>query len=127
MASLALPSAVSVAPRFQSQRSQVVAFLGSKCPQYGHGILSPVVGSDGAVCASVYSTLISIIEGRQAEFVKQTCSWPQYNASVESTARIERRASSFFGFSAQVLGAGLNSYTDLIAKDPGPMRPNEVR
>jgi L-ascorbate metabolism protein UlaG (beta-lactamase superfamily) len=33
----------------------------------------------------------------------------------------------FFGFSVQVLGAGLNSYTDLIAKDAGAMRRNEVR
>src|SRR6266496_1807817 len=95
MASLALPSAVSVAPHVQSHRSQLVASLGSKCPQYGHAILSPVLGSDRAVGASVYSTLISIIEGRQVEFVKQTCSWPRYDVSVEWLQRIERRASSF--------------------------------
>src|SRR5204863_7205357 len=57
-ASLALPSAVCVAPRTQSQRSQRSASFGRRCPQYGHGILSPVVGSGRAVGASVYSTFI---------------------------------------------------------------------
>ena len=33
----------------------------------------------------------------------------------------------FFGLSTQVLGVGLNSYTDLIAKDAGPISPNGVR
>jgi L-ascorbate metabolism protein UlaG (beta-lactamase superfamily) len=33
----------------------------------------------------------------------------------------------FFGFSAQVLGAGLHSYTDLIAKDAGAMPRSGVR
>jgi L-ascorbate metabolism protein UlaG (beta-lactamase superfamily) len=33
----------------------------------------------------------------------------------------------FLGFSAQVLGAGLNSYADLIAKDPGAMPGNGLR
>jgi L-ascorbate metabolism protein UlaG (beta-lactamase superfamily) len=33
----------------------------------------------------------------------------------------------FFGLSTQVLGAGLNSYTDLIAKDAGVMSRNGVR
>jgi L-ascorbate metabolism protein UlaG (beta-lactamase superfamily) len=33
----------------------------------------------------------------------------------------------FFGFSTQILGAGLNSYTDLIAKDVGAMPGNGVR
>src|SRR6478752_9101816 len=56
--SLALPSAVSVAPRTQSQRSQRSASFGRRCPQYGHGILSPVVGSGAAAGASVYSTFI---------------------------------------------------------------------
>src|SRR4026208_1074671 len=56
--SLALPSAVSVAPRTQSHRSQRSAFLGRRCPQYGHGILSPVVGSGLATGASVYSNFI---------------------------------------------------------------------
>src|SRR6478735_4675983 len=56
--SLALPSAVSVAPRTQSQRSQRSAFFGRRCPQYGHGILSPVFVSGGAAGASVYSTFI---------------------------------------------------------------------
>src|SRR5438270_10490089 len=58
-----------------------------RCPQYGQGILSPALGSSRAAGASVYSTLISIIEGRHAEFVKQTCSWPRDNASVESAAK----------------------------------------
>src|ERR1051325_11968926 len=56
--SLALPSAVCVAPRIQSQRSQRSASLGRRCPQYGHGIWSPVVGSGLAAGASVYSTFI---------------------------------------------------------------------
>src|SRR5882724_13062388 len=56
--SLALPSAVCVAPRTQSQRSQRSAFFGRRCPQYGHGILSPVVGSGRTAGASVYSTFI---------------------------------------------------------------------
>ena len=56
--SLALPSAVCVAPRTQSQRSQRSASFGRRCPQYGHGILSPVVGSGRAAGASVYSTFI---------------------------------------------------------------------
>jgi L-ascorbate metabolism protein UlaG (beta-lactamase superfamily) len=33
----------------------------------------------------------------------------------------------FVGFSTQILGAGLNSYTDLIAKDAGAMPRNGVR
>src|SRR4029077_15278526 len=57
-ASLALPSAVRVAPRTQSQRSQRSASFGRRCPQYGHGILSPVVGSVWTDGASVYSTFI---------------------------------------------------------------------
>src|SRR5262245_13837537 len=56
--SLALPSAVCVAPRTQSQRSHRSASFGRRCPQYGHGILSPVVASGRAAGASVYSTFI---------------------------------------------------------------------
>jgi L-ascorbate metabolism protein UlaG (beta-lactamase superfamily) len=33
----------------------------------------------------------------------------------------------FLGFSTHVLGAGLNSYAELIAKDSGPMAQNRVR
>ena len=33
----------------------------------------------------------------------------------------------FFGFSTQVLGAGLNSFADLIVKDAGPIPRNSVR
>src|SRR6266852_5168458 len=69
--SLALPSAVCVAPRTQSQRSQRSASFGRRCPQYGHGILSPVVGSGAAVGASVYSTFILLKVTSQTEFVKQ--------------------------------------------------------
>jgi hypothetical protein len=69
--SLALPSAVCVAPRTQSQRSQRSAFFGRRCPQYGHGILSPVVGSGTAVGASVYSTFILSKVTSRIEFVKQ--------------------------------------------------------
>src|SRR5262245_45393808 len=57
-ASLALPSAVCVAPRIQSQWSHRSASFGRRCPQYGHGILSPVLDSGGAAGASVYSTFI---------------------------------------------------------------------
>src|SRR5215470_9474727 len=57
-ASLALPSAVCVVPRTQSHRSQRSASFGRRCPQYGHGILSPVVAFGGAAGASVYSTFI---------------------------------------------------------------------
>src|SRR5438093_7847587 len=63
--SLALPSAVSVAPRTQSQRSQRSASFGRRCPQYGHGILSPAVGSGREGGASVYSTFIWAVEGSQ--------------------------------------------------------------
>jgi hypothetical protein len=95
MASLALPSAVSVAPRVQSHRSHRSASFARGCPQYGQGISSPTLCSGRVAAASVYSTLISIIEGRPAEFVKQSCCWPRDNASVESAAKVERRASSF--------------------------------
>src|SRR6266550_418534 len=70
-ASLALPSAVSVAPRFQSHRSQRSAFFGSRCPQYGHGILSPVLDSGLAAVASVYSTFISTIDGHNTRGIRQ--------------------------------------------------------
>src|ERR1043166_2624781 len=69
-ASLALPSAVCVAPRTQSQRSQRCAFFGRRCPQYGHGILSPVPSSEAAVGASVYSTFI-LIETHNLHGVRQ--------------------------------------------------------
>src|SRR6266550_8799928 len=68
--SLALPSAVCVAPRTQSQRSQRSAFFGRRCPQYGHGILSPVVGSGRAAGASVYSTFI-FIESHKPHRIRQ--------------------------------------------------------
>src|SRR4051795_6341084 len=70
--SLALPSAVSLAPRTQSQRSQRSASFGRRCPQYGHGILSPVVDSDWTAGASVYSTFILTKITSRTEFVKQT-------------------------------------------------------
>src|SRR5438477_1218479 len=68
--SLALPSAVCVAPRTQSQRSQRSASFGRRCPQYGHGILSPVVGSGRAVGASVYSTFI-FVESHKPHRIRQ--------------------------------------------------------
>src|SRR5467141_2990249 len=61
-ASLALPSAVSVASRFQSHRSQRCASFGRRCPQYGHAILPSAPGSERVAGASVYSTFILIIE-----------------------------------------------------------------
>src|SRR2546427_7038415 len=68
--SLALPSAVCVAPRTQSQRSQRSASFGRRCPQYGHGILSPVVGSGAAVGASVYCTFI-LVETHKLDRIRQ--------------------------------------------------------
>src|SRR5216117_1294516 len=68
--SLALPSAVCVAPRTQSQRSQRSASFGRRCPQYGHGILSPVLGSSAAVGASVYSTFI-LFETHKTRGIRQ--------------------------------------------------------
>src|SRR6266404_1800246 len=70
-ASLALASAVCVAPRTQSQRSQRSASFCRRCPQYGHGILSPVVASGAAVGASVYSTFI-LLEGHKSCGIRQT-------------------------------------------------------
>ena len=61
-ASLALPSAVSVALRFQSHRSQASASFGRRCPQNGQGILSPALDSGRVAGASVYSTFISNVE-----------------------------------------------------------------
>src|SRR6266404_6998296 len=70
-ASLALPSAVSVALRFQSHRSQLCASFGRGCPQYGHVILPSAPGSERVAGASVYSTLISVLKTTGTEFVKQ--------------------------------------------------------
>src|SRR2546423_7699456 len=71
-ASLALPSAVSaVAARVQAHRSQRCASFGSRCSQYGHGILSPVLDSGLADGASVYSTFISTIDGHNTRGIRQ--------------------------------------------------------
>ena len=114
MASLALPSAVSVAPRVQSHRSQRLASFGRGCPQYGQGISSPTLCSGRVAGASVYSTLISIIEGGHAEFVKQSCCWPRDSASVESAAKVERRASSF----PRILHPAFRHPADWICGEP---------
>src|ERR1041384_1670168 len=55
IASLALPSAVSVALRVQSQWSQACASFGNKWPQYGHAIWSGPISVAGGAGASVYS------------------------------------------------------------------------
>src|SRR4029077_14924118 len=68
--SLALPSAVCVAPRTQSHGSQPSASFGRRCPQYGHGILSPVVASGRAAGASVYSTFI-FTESHKPQGIRQ--------------------------------------------------------
>src|SRR5512132_2162187 len=68
--SLALPSAVCVAPRTQSQRSQRSASFGRRCPQYGHGILSPAIGSGWTAGASVYSTFI-LTESHKPHRIRQ--------------------------------------------------------
>jgi L-ascorbate metabolism protein UlaG (beta-lactamase superfamily) len=86
-----------------------------------------VLGSGRVAGASVYSTLILVIEGRGAEFVKQTCSWPQYNASVDSISGLKGALLLFLGFSTHALGAGLNSYADLIARDSGATPREGVR
>src|SRR6476619_5380656 len=54
--SLALPSAVSVSVRIQSQRSQASASFGRTWPQSGHVIVSAETGGS-KVGASVYSTI----------------------------------------------------------------------
>src|SRR5262252_6539490 len=69
-ASLALPSAVCVAPRIQSHRSHLSASLGRRWPQYGHGILSPGVDFGAAAGASVYSTFI-LIETHKPHRIRQ--------------------------------------------------------
>src|SRR5262245_28571107 len=68
--SLAFPSAVCVALRTQSQRSQRSAFFGRRCPQYGHAILSPLLCSGAAVGASVYSTFI-LLETHNSHRIRQ--------------------------------------------------------
>ena len=68
--SLALPSAVCVAPRTQSHRSQRSASFGRRCPQYGHGILSAALDSGGAAGASVYSTFI-LTEAHKWDGIRQ--------------------------------------------------------
>src|SRR5215216_1840612 len=87
--SLALPSAVCVAPRTQSQRSQRSASFGRRCPQYGHGILSPVVGSGWAAGASVYSTSI-FIESHKPHRIRQAkrdCAEEDHELRMRATLR----------------------------------------
>src|SRR4029453_16729058 len=69
-ASLALPSAVCAAPRTQSQRSQRSASFGRRCPQYGHGMLSLVVGSGRGAGASLFSPFI-FIESHKPHRIRQ--------------------------------------------------------
>jgi hypothetical protein len=54
-ASLALPSAVSVADRVQSHWLHLCASLGNECPQYGHGIVPLSDAVVSVTGASVYS------------------------------------------------------------------------
>src|SRR5215469_12429251 len=61
IASLALPSAVCVAPRVQSHWSQRSASFGRRCPQNGQAILSPAAGSGRAGGASVYAMFVTIV------------------------------------------------------------------
>ena len=129
-ASLALPSAVSVAPlRVQSQRSQLSASFGKRCPQYGHGILSPPLASGRVAGASVYSTLISIIEGHKARGIRQA---NLQLAAMQRFDRIDRKRLKgalllFLGFSTQAFSAGLNPYAYLTVNDSRPAPRDGVR
>src|SRR5215472_11979029 len=99
--SLALPSAVCVAPRTQSQRSQRSASFGRRCPQYGHGILSPVVDSGGAAGASVYSSFM-LTENhkpyriRQANRIEQPPDCADYADYTDVGGRLYQ--ASIYGF-----------------------------
>src|SRR5947199_9661409 len=70
-ASLALPSEDSVAPRVQSQQSQLCASFDSRCPQNGHAILSPVLCSGRIAGAPVHSTLICVLDGHKGHEIRQ--------------------------------------------------------
>jgi len=66
---------------------------------------------------------------RGAEFVKQTCSWPQCARFIDwAVKRLKRAFLLLLGFTAQVFGAGLGSYADLVVSD-SPANPprNGVR
>src|SRR5207302_9489625 len=71
-ASLALPSAVSVSWRVQSQQLHFGAPLGNKLPQYGHGIVYAPPDCCSVGGASVYSTFVKLSLTRRARFVKKT-------------------------------------------------------
>src|SRR6266567_8588630 len=88
-ASLALPSAVSVSPRFQSHRSQRCASFGRRCPQYGHGILSPVLDSGLAAGASVYSTFISTSDGHNTRGIRQATEVRKMQPRITRIPRIK--------------------------------------
>ena len=66
---------------------------------------------------------------RGAEFVKQTCSWPQCARFIDwAVKRLKRAFLLFLCFTAQAFGAGLGSYADLVVSD-SPANPprNGVR
>src|SRR6266576_1876401 len=90
IASLALPSAVSVSFRAQSHLSQRSAFLGNKCPQYGHGIMPVISAAGSAFGASVYSTLNNVNERRgtrQAKLSRQALLDSAFAANAATIAR----------------------------------------
>ena len=70
-----------------------------------------------------------MIVTRGAEFVKQTCSWPQRGRFIDwAFKRLKRAFLLFVGFTAQAFGAGLGSYVNLVVSD-SPANPprNGVR
>ena len=71
----------------------------------------------------------SLMVTRGAEFVKQTCSWPQCARFIDwAVKRLKRAFLLFLCFTAQAFGAGLGSYADLVVSD-SPANPprNGVR
>src|SRR5207247_8585936 len=114
-ASLALPSAVSVAPRVQSHRSQLCASFGSRCPQNGHAILAPVLGSGRIAGASVYSTLISVLDSHKWHGIRQAnlqlaATPPRYGLAVKGLKRTFLLLLAFF-FTA--FGDGPRCYSNV--------------
>ena len=114
-----------MAPRVQSHRSQRSASFGRRCPQYGQGIVSPALGPGRVVGASVYSTLISIIEGHKRRGIRQV---NLQLAAIQPFGRLDHNGLKgalllFLGFSAQAFSAGLGPYAHLVVNDsPGTPR-----
>src|SRR5437588_2318824 len=90
-ASLALPSAVSVSVRTQSQRSHALASFGRIWPQSGHAMVSAVTGGS-KVGASVYSTVLSWLKSQRRLTVRRSRISSSLSRSVVFSARAILRA-----------------------------------